>query len=75
MDLGKPYSAQDILVSWGRNGIFADSLRKVQSNHTGLQNGPSDTTHVVLPHVECRLACVIKKNSEADGIMALQAGS
>lgn len=55
------YTPQDILVSWGRNGIFADSLRKVQSNHTGLQNGPSDTTHVVLPHVECRLACVIKK--------------
>lgn len=55
------YTPQDILASWGKNGIFADSLRKVQSNHTSLQNGPSETTHVVLPHVESRLACVIKR--------------
>ena len=49
------------LFPGGRNGIFADSLGKVNSSHTSLQNGPRDTTHMVLPHVESRLACVTNR--------------
>lgn len=56
------YTLPRTFLLLGGKMVYLLTLRKVQSNHTSLQNGPSETTHVVLPHVELsRLACVIKR--------------